>query len=233
MGSSVSTAAIFDLDGTLFDGHVWFAVVQHHKTRRINRRWLYIYLAVHMPLWYLYKLRLISGERMRYFWTRNMSWTLRGFDQAQAKALFDWVTDEFIVPRLRSEVVECLRHHQAQGHRVVLLSGSFEGLLATVGQRLGIDDVLGTQLRQHDGRYVGSSILPICQGRGKAVRLRDYCVRTGQDIDLDASYAYADSITDLPVLEAVGHPVAVCPDEELAVLAHQRGWSIIGNTYQD
>lgn len=230
MEADETTAAIFDLDGTLFSGHVWHAVVQHHKSRRVNRRWLYTYLAAHMPYWYLYRLGLMSGEQMRHAWSRDMSWTLRGLDERDAAATFEWITDEYIVPLLRQDVVDLLRDHQAQGHRVILLSGSFEGLLAVVGERLGVNEVVGTRLEQRNGRYVGRAVPPICQGQGKLERLQAYASGRGKAVEWVASSAYADSITDLPVLDAVGHPVAVYPDDDLAVLADQRGWPIIGPT---
>jgi HAD superfamily hydrolase (TIGR01490 family) len=230
MEADRTAAAIFDLDGTLFSGHVWHAVVQHHQDRHINRRWLYAYLAAHMPYWYLYKLGLISGEQMRYAWSRDMSWTLRGIDQRDAEVMFAWITDEYIMPLLRQEVVEILRDHQGEGHRVILLSGSFEGLLVVVGRRLGVSEIVGTRLEQLNGRFVGRAVPPICQGRGKLERLQAYVSDPDRAVEWAASYAYADSVTDVPVLEAVGHPVAVYPDDELAALADERGWPIIGVT---
>jgi HAD superfamily hydrolase (TIGR01490 family) len=230
MSSSPNVAAIFDLDGTLLNGHVWSAVARYQKTHRVNRRWLYIYVVAHMPLWYLFKLRLMRAEQMRALWTRDMSWVLRGFDDSQAVAMFRWITDEYVVPLLRPDVVERLREHQGQGHRVILLSGAFEGLLAVIGQRFGVTEVLGTRLAQQNGHYVGRALPPVCQGEGKAQRLRAYLETPGREIDLVASYVYADSLTDLPLLEAVGHAVAVYPEEELTTVARQRAWSILGTT---
>ncbi len=227
---SATSAAIFDLDGTLFSGHVWMAVARHHRRRRVNRRWLYAYVALHMPLWYLYRLHLISGERARYVWAQNMAWTMRGLDQAQVAAMYTWVADAYVVPLLRPDVVERLRYHQDRGHRVILLSGAFEGLLAVVGERLGVSEVLGTRLEQRAGRYTGRALPPVCQGRGKVERLRAYLAGPGQGIDLVASYAYADSFTDEPVLEMVGHPVAVYPDEGLASTADRKEWPILRTT---
>lgn len=227
---SAATAAIFDLDGTLVDGHVWRGVAHYHKSERVNRRWLYALMATHLPLWYLRKLRVMSVEQARYLWTRNMGWTLRGFDQSQAKAMFVSIADVYIVPLLRPDVVERLRDHQSKGHQVILLSGAFEGLLAVVGERLGVDKVLGTRLVQRNGRYLGTALPPVCQGKGKLQRLQVYLSESDEAIDLEASFAYADSLTDLSVLEAVGHPVAVYPEEGLATLASRRAWPILGTT---
>jgi phosphoserine phosphatase len=110
----------------------------------------------------------------------------------------------------------------------LLLSGAFEGLLAVVGAHLGIDHVLGTRLVQRNGRYVGRALPPICQGPGKLQRLQAYLAGPGEGLDLTESFAYADSLTDRPVLQAVGHPVAVYPDKELAALADLLEWPILG-----
>ena len=228
MDPSGTTAAIFDLDGTLFSGHIWQAVAQHHNSRQVNRRWLYVYMATHLPLWYLQKLHLTSGERARYIWARNMSWLLRGLEQAQAEEMFAWITDETIIPSLRMDVIEQLRRHQTEGHRVILLSGAYQGLLSVVGQRLGVRETLGTRLLMRNGRYRGSALAPVCQGRGKLDRLQTYLSERGKTIDLAASYAYADSLTDQYVLASVGHPIAAYPDQELAELARRQGWTILG-----
>lgn len=227
-GSPASTIAVFDLDGTLFSGHVWYGVVRHHKTHRINRFWLYVYLIVHFPLWYMQKLRLLSSERARCLWARDMSWTLKGLGEDQTSAMFAWMADEYITPLLRTDVLERLRDHQAKGHRVILLSGAFEGLLAAVGARLGVEEVLGTRLKRVDGRCTGASLVPIPQGGGKAKRLLAHLSESDKPVALSESFAYADSITDQPVLEVVGHPVAVYPDEALADMALGCGWSVIG-----
>ena len=145
--------------------------------------------------------------------------------------MFSWITDEYIVPLLRPDIVARLRDHQALGHRVILLSGAFEGLLATVGERLGVEEFLGTRLKRSDGLYTGVAVPPIPQGDGKIERLRVGLSESGRPIELPASYAYADSITDHPLLEAVGHPVAVYPDQALAAVALNCGWSVLGEAH--
>jgi len=224
--SPMVSAAIFDLDGTLFTGHVWQGLSRYLQRRRRNRLWLYTFMATHMPLGFLYQLHLMDGGQMRLTWSRHMSWMLRGMSVTEGVRAFTWVTDEYVMPLLRPDVAALLREHQARGERVILLSGAFQPLLEIIGERLGVEVAIGTQLEQRDGRYTGRALGPACQGEGKAVRLRAYLAGEGSDVDPGVCNAYADSIFDLPVLETVGHPVAVYPDEELAALAVQRGWPI-------
>jgi len=219
-------AAIFDLDGTLFTGHTWQGLSRYLRQRRRNRLWLYAFLATHVPLGFLCQANLMDGGKMRLLWSRHMSWMLRGMSVAEGARAFAWVTDEYVVPLLLPDVAALLREHRARGERVILLSGTFQPLLEVIGERLGVEVTIGTQLDQRDGRYTGRTLEPVCQGEGKAARLRAYLSGEGGDVDPGACSAYADSIFDLPVLEMVGHPVAVYPDEELAALAVQRGWPI-------
>jgi HAD superfamily hydrolase (TIGR01490 family) len=221
-------AAIFDLDGTLFTGHVWQGIPRYLRQHRRNRLWLYTFLATHLPLGFLCQIGLLDGGKMRLLWSRNMSLMLRGMSVDEGARAFTWVADEYVMPLLRPDVAALLQEHQARGERVILLSGAFQPLLEIIGERLDADVMIGTQIEQRDGRYTGRALEPVCQGEGKAVRLRAYLAGEGGDVDLGGCGAYADSIFDLPVLGIVGHPVAVYPDEELAALAVQRGWHIHG-----
>jgi HAD superfamily hydrolase (TIGR01490 family) len=132
-----------------------------------------------------------------------------------------------VLPRVREDVLQRLREHQTQGHRVIIVSGTLSPLLAAVGQVLGVEETVGTEPVLRDGRYSGATQMPACQGPGKVTRLAQH-LGDATDIEWQQSYAYADSLTDLPLLERVGHPVAVYPDAELTALARSRGWEIIG-----
>jgi len=226
--SAVVSAAIFDLDGTLFAGHVWQGLPHYLRLHRRNRLWLYTFLAAHMPLGFLSQIGLVDGGRMRRIWSSHMAWMLRGMSVAEGTRVFTWITNEHVWPLLRTDIAALLREHRARGERIILLSGTFQPLLEIIGERLGADVALGTQPELRDGHYTGRSLEPVCQGKGKAVRLRAYLTKEGSDVDLAASSGYADSIFDLSVLEMVGRPVAVYPDQGLAALAARRGWANYG-----
>lgn len=228
---SRSTGAFFDLDRTLFSGYVWRALWRHHQAHRFKLPTLYTYLFAHVALWPLKNAGLISEETLYRAWGENMAWLVRDVRAERAQAIWEWTADREILPNLRPEMCEALARHQAEGHRVVLLSGTFQPLLEVVAARVGADGAVGTPLAQRDGRFLGQIVPPLSVGAGKAARLRDCAA--GHGIDLAASFVYTDAFTDAPVLEMVGHPVAVYPDTRLAALAAERGWPVIGSVTKE
>jgi HAD superfamily hydrolase (TIGR01490 family) len=218
--------AIFDLDGTLYTGHIGYGITEHHKIHRTKRFMLYLYLSTHYPLWILQKAGLMSDETGRSIWARDMGWLFRGWQSEEANAAFKWITEHYVIPRLLPNVMARLKGHHQTGHRVLLLSGTPAPLLAAIGRQLGVEEIVGTPLLTRNGRYTGASERPPCQGINKVTRLDRYLGET-EEINWSESWAYADSHSDLPVLERVGHPVAVYPDPPLAELSKERGWEII------
>ncbi len=115
--------------------------------------------------------------------------------------------------------------HQAAGRRVYLVSASPEEIVAPLALYLGVDEAIASRARLDEtGRYTGE-VEFYSYGPFKADAIR--AAAAERDIDLDGSYAYSDSATDLPMLEAVGHPFAVNPDRELARIAVERGWEVL------
>ena len=218
-------AAIFDLDGTLYTGHIARGITRHHRTHRVKRLPLYFYMATHKALWPLWRLGLLSEGTSRGLWTRHMGWTVRGWTRQEAAAAFVWIVEQYVQPLVRWDVMERVRDHQRADHRVIVVSGTPAPLLAEIGRQLGIEETVGTPLVLRAGRYTGACELPVCQEQGKVSRLEAHL--GGDSIAWSESYAYADSYTDLPLLERVGHAVAVYPDDELAAHARSRGWEII------
>ncbi len=220
------TAAVFDLDGTLYEGHITQGLALHHKTHGVKRFDLALFLASHIPIWWLTRAGIISQEKMRSTWAQDIPWLFRGWTQDEGERAFDWIAESYIGSRLKRDVVAHLESHKARGHRVILLSGTPTPMLAAIGRLLGVSDVIGTPAALDNGRYTGRGVRPVCQGRDKVLRLRAYLSRT--DIkDLRQSFAYADSYGDRYLLHAVGHPVAVDPDRELQALAEQHDWEIM------
>jgi HAD superfamily hydrolase (TIGR01490 family) len=219
-------AAFFDVDGTLYSGRVWAGLMEYWKThgRRLDARLYYLRF---MPHYMARKFKLISEERFRGPWAQHLAWPMRGWTEAQARACFDWVAREYVKPLRRERVIARLHEHQLQGHVVVLVSSGVEPLQAAIGATLGVERIVGPRVEWRDGRLTGRTLPPLVIGERKASVTRQRLQEWGLDVDLAASFAYADSISDLPLLEFVGHPTAVNPDEQLAVVAREQKWPIL------
>jgi len=218
--------AIFDLDGTLYTGHITEGIALHHRVHRVKRLSLYVFITSHMALWLFCRLGLIPEATMRKLWIGHLGWTVRGWTPQEASKAFAWIAEQYVQPLVRPDVMARLHDHQAAGHRVILVSGTPALLLAEIGRRLGVQETVGTPLVLREGRYTGACEAPVCQGAGKVTRLEAY-LRGNDNVLWSQSYAYADSYTDLPLLEHVGHPVAVYPDPQLAAYAQSQGWEIM------
>jgi HAD superfamily hydrolase (TIGR01490 family) len=221
-------AAFFDLDGTLYTGHIWKAITQHHRTHRKKLPFLLFFLLTHLGPWPLAKAGLLDKERYFRRWGENMAGMVGGFSRREAQRLFQWIWDHDVAHSLNPEAMSKLRWHQEQGHQAVLVSGTFQGLLEVIAQRLGVPHAVGTPLEVRGERYTGRIVPPFCFGPYKVQRAREFLEAAGWEIDFAASFAYADTIYDVPLLKSVGHPVAVCPDEELLAHARQKGWPVMG-----
>jgi len=219
--------AIFDLDGTLYSGHIAQGIARHHRVHRVKRLPLYVFMITHIAPWPLCRLGLVSEAVMRELWVRHVGWTVRGWTPEEAATAFTWIAKQYVQPLVRPDVMARLRDHRAAGHRVIIVSGTLAPLLAEIGRQLGVQETVGTPMVLRAGRYTGACELPVCQGAHKVTRLEAY-LRGDDEILWTQSYAYADSYTDLPLLERVGYPVAVCPDSRLAAYALAQGWEIMG-----
>lgn len=221
-------AALFDFDGTLYTGHVWQDLVAHHFRAKRHRRWVVAYLLRNLLPLPMYKLGIQNEEAYFHTWSRTMGWLLRGWTVEEADQLFVHLTQERILPNLRQDILERFQQHQASGHLVALVSGTFAPWLACIARTLGIDHAVGTPLEVRRGRYTGRVVPPVCQGSGKPQRVRIHLAERSLEVDWDASSAYADRDIDAPLLYQVGHPTAVYPDEALFARAQAEGWPVIG-----
>ena len=155
---------------------------------------------------------------------RYMSSLVTGWDVAKVREIVGETLDQIIDPAIYDEAISLIAEHRAHGRDVIIISSSGTEVVEPIGERLGVDIAIGSQLEVIDGCYSGE-ILFYAYGEGKAQAMRDLAAERGYD--LGASYAYTDSITDLPMLEAVGHPTAVNPDAALRRAAAERGWPVL------
>ncbi|TXH32536.1 MAG: HAD family hydrolase, partial [Actinobacteria bacterium] len=132
--------------------------------------------------------------------------------------------DGIVDPIVYQEAIKLIAEHHEAGRDVIIISSSGTEIVEPIGARLGVDKAIGTQMVIEDGKYTGE-ILFYAYGPGKADAMRQLAEDEGYD--LSASYAYSDSYTDLPMLEVVGHPFAVNPDEQLRRVARERVWPVL------
>ncbi len=134
-----------------------------------------------------------------------------------------------IIPRLESEVRREARglidlHHAADRDTYIVSASPIE-IVGKFAEAIGLTGGIGTVAAVENGIYTGELAEPFCYGEGKAIAVRKVAEEKGYDLRL--SYAYTDSAGDLPMLEIVGHPVAVNPDRALETISYHRGWPIV------
>ncbi len=148
-----------------------------------------------------------------------------GWDQAVISRIVRETLVEVVEPIVFDEALDLIRFHQAAGRKVFIVSASPEEVVAPLARYLGVDEAIATRAElDSEGRYTGRTEL-YCYGPDKVVAIEQAAKR--DNVDLAASYAYSDSASDLPMLEAVGHPVAVNPNRELLRAAKERGWEVV------
>ena len=159
-------------------------------------------------------------ERMRSYLTAMVA----GWDVEVVRESVRRTLREVIDPIVYAEAVDLIEHHRRAGRDVVIVSASGSEVVGPVGELLGVRDVIATTLVERDGRYTGEVDF-YAYGPHKATAMRRLAEERGYD--LAACFAYSDSETDVPMLEAVGHPFCVNPDKTLRRIAAERDWPVL------
>ncbi len=147
-----------------------------------------------------------------------------GWDVAQVRAIVEETLHDIVDPLVYAEATELVAAHRADGDDVVIVSASGAEVVTPIAEMIGATHSIGTSMVEAGGRYTGE-IDFYCYGENKAAAIKDLAAERGYD--LAACHAYSDSITDLPMLEVVGHPTVVNPDKGLRTLAVERGWPVL------
>jgi HAD superfamily hydrolase (TIGR01490 family) len=212
-------AAFFDLDKTVIAKASMVAFGRPlYRQGLISRRLLV--RALYGQLVYMHLGASESKlERMR----ESVLALTKGWEQARVSNIVRETLTDVLEPIIYAEALELIGEHRAAGRKVFIVSASPEEIVAPLGEFLGVDAAIASRARVEDGRYTGEMEV-YAFGPHKAVCMRHAAAEEG--IDLERSYAYSDSATDIPMLEVVGHPVAVNPDRELLKVARERGWEV-------
>ncbi len=216
----MTEAAFFDLDKTVIAKAAMLAFGPSLQRAGMLNRWL-----VARALWGQLVFRYLGADESRMEQMRETALRVcAGLEKERISKLVDDALTEVIDPLVYDEAVELIESHQEAGRRVYLVSASPEEIVLPLARHLGVDDAIATRARTDPtGRYTGE-VEFYSAGEQKVEAITEHAER--HDLDLDSSFAYSDSITDLPMLESVGHPVAVNPDRALLKEATDRGWEI-------
>lgn len=212
-------AAFFDIDGTLIkcqSQHVLTEVMIKENTLTPSQI-LSIYT------WFLlYRLGFVSDS------TNLRKKVYQAFTYLSKEGMdhiFQKTGEQITKNALRLSIKDAVEEHQRKQDLVFGISGSISNLCMPICEKFGIREFYATTLNYANGRYTGSWEGVIFEGQIKAHFVRKLSER--RSIDLSESFAYADSCSDLPLLEIVGHPVVVCPDWKLRKIAIVKGWTIL------
>ncbi|MDF9715783.1 HAD-IB family hydrolase [Nocardioides sp. ChNu-153] len=214
------TAAFFDLDKTIIARSSTLAFSKPFQAGGLISRRAVLRSA------YAQFVYLVGGadhdqmEKMRQF----LSAMTAGWDVATVREIVSDTLHNIVDPLVYDEAVTLIDEHKRAGREVVIVSTSGSEVVEPIGAMLGADRVVATRLVEAEGRYTGE-IAYYAYGEEKANAVRALAEERGYD--LSASYAYSDSITDVPMLEAVGHPSAVNPDRELRRVAVANDWPVL------
>jgi HAD superfamily hydrolase (TIGR01490 family) len=149
----------------------------------------------------------------------------KGWDRDEVARIVRETLEETVEPIIYEEAADLIAGHRAAGRRVYVVSASPEEIVEPLAEFLSADGAIASRATvDADGRYTGEMDRYV-YGPWKAEAIKELAASEG--IDLERSYAYSDSYTDVPMLEAVGHPVAVNPDRLLAKVARERGWEVL------
>ena len=209
-------AALFDFDGTIIAGYSAFALLQEKFLRRQMSA----------------EEVLVTLDAMARYGTGRIGFSglmetgarfMKGIPEQQYVTLGEALFEKHLARRIYPEARDIIRAHQAKGHTVAIVSSATIYQIAPAARELGIEHVLCTQFEVKRGVFTGKTVHPLCFGAGKRWPPKRSPER---GLDLDRSYFYTDSHDDLPLLERVGRPRLLNPDERLQGMARARKWPV-------
>jgi HAD superfamily hydrolase (TIGR01490 family) len=214
-------AAFFDLDKTLMAGSSGMQFARVAARRRIvSRGQLARWAVEHLR----YRLRGTTDER-----TAEVLRAARELITGVPATMIERMGPEVmaaVLPRVYPQMLAEVYSHQDAGRPTFIVSAAGNGVVESLGHVLGMEGGIGTRYEvDGEGNYTGRLEGPFVYGPGKVEALQAFALE--HEIDLAASYAYSDSLSDLPMLRAVGKPVAVNPDPALSEIAREEGWQVL------
>lgn len=216
--------AIFDFDGTLYEKETFNSLMQHLKEHPDYQAEYKKFYKEILPPYIGHKLKIYPTHRMRAY---SMQLYMGALDRLSINELNAFFSS--LAKKMREDfnplTIERFEKHHNDNVYTMLVSGAYTNLLTQFTEELPFDTVIGTDIPILDGEVNKTEQLEHVQGAKKNKKINE--ALKNRQIDWENSFAYADSFSDLSVLELVGNPVAVDPDQDLREIAVERNWEII------
>ncbi len=212
-----TTAAFFDLDGTIIASHSVADIFMERLTTGKLRQSEVVDMAT---LAVRYMLKTADFEDGLRSSVQNM----RGMEESEFLELAEKVKRDRLLPQVFPEVRAIIKAHRAKNHTIVIVTSASQYQVAPLAADLGIDHIICTELEVEDGKFTGGIVGKPCYGPQKLVAAKAFAEQHG--VRLKTSYFYSNGSEDIPLLNAVGHPVAIGPDDKLKKTARRRGWPV-------
>ena len=215
-------AAFYDVDGTIVSSNVlhpyaYYAASAPTLSGKIGRL---LKLGASLPVYAL------AERKGRKLFNDMFYQNYRGLSEDRLHVLGQEIFEQLLKGKIFSEMQTLMRESKAAGVKQVLITGNLDTVIKPLAEYLGVDDWAANRLEfDHQGIATGYLLPPVFAGPQKAYWVQEYAKQ--HEIDLANSHAYADSSSDIPLLCAVGHPVAVNPDSQLQATADAHSWPII------
>lgn len=220
MTSRAKHIVLFDMDGTLVKKNTGRLYVQFEY----DRGNMSLARVAEVATWHA---RYLTGYLdIDGLAERAISW-YRGRSMAEIDAEMQPWFQRYVAPHITDAAKRCVAAHQQRGDIVAIATGGTAYATRPVARSLGITDWICSEIELEEGLITGKLVRPACAGPGKLVRIERWLAANHPDANLSQVTFYSDSITDLPLLEAVGTPIVVNPDLRLALVARQRRWPVL------
>ncbi len=214
-------AAFFDLDKTIIARSSTLAFARPLNRAGLLSTTAVVKAAIVQAYYVMFGADRDQMERAR----QELADLTKGWDRARIAQLIAETLHDVVAPLVFAEAVVLIDEHQRAGRLVVVISSGPAEVAEPLGRYVGADRVIATRSETDDDGLFTGKIERYMYGESKAEAVRQ--LATAEGISLADSYSYSDSATDLPMLESVGHPVAVNPDRELRSVADERDWLVM------
>jgi HAD superfamily hydrolase (TIGR01490 family) len=220
VASTGPSAAFFDLDRTLIAGSSAFTLAAAARSAGLLANSAFVRAGLAATLFKFFGSKDDTTEAAR----QQVLSFVAGQRQDDLTALNEHVLP-ILLNRIRPEARRLLDLHRQAGRSTFIVSAAPQEIVGPLALSLGMTGGIGTRAEVNDGIYTGVLTGPFCYGQGKVAAIAELARWDG--LDLSQCYAYSDSASDLPMLEAVGHPVVVNPDKQLERHARRHGWPVV------